>query len=43
MQAEGTLHFRTTFLVQEEDTDEVAARLVKFHNGFISQYGKPEQ
>ena len=43
MQEEGTLHFRTTFLVPEEDTDEVAARLVKFHNGFLAKYGEPEQ
>ena len=43
LQEEGTFHFRTTILVQEKDTDEVANRLVKFHNNFFAKYGEPEQ
>ncbi|CAK0772104.1 hypothetical protein CVIRNUC_003929 [Coccomyxa viridis] len=42
-QEEGTFHFRTTILVPEKDTDEVAKRLVKFHNDFLAKYGEPEQ
>lgn len=43
LQEEGTYHFRTTILVPEKDTDEVAKRLVKFHNDFLAKYGEPEQ
>ena len=43
VQEEGTFHFRTTILVPEKDTDEVAKRLVKFHNDFLAKYGEPEQ
>ena len=43
LQEEGTYHFRTTILVPEKDTDEVAKRLVKFHNEFLAKYGEPEQ
>ena len=39
LQEEGTFHFRTTFLVQEKETDEVAQRLAKFHTGFLAKYG----
>ncbi|CAL8462271.1 g1802 [Coccomyxa elongata] len=42
-QEEGTYHFRTTFLIPEPETDEVAERLVKFHNSFLAKYGEPEQ
>lgn len=42
-QEEGTYHFRTTILVPEKDTDEVAKRLVKFHHDFLAKYGGPEQ
>ncbi|KAK9906640.1 hypothetical protein WJX75_005366 [Coccomyxa subellipsoidea] len=42
-QEEGTYHFRTTFLVPEKETDEVAERLTKFHNSFLAKYGEPEQ
>lgn len=43
LQEEGTYHFRTTFLVPEKETDEVAERLTKFHNSFLAKYGEPEQ
>ena len=43
LQEEGTFHFRTTILVPEKDTDEVAKRLTKFHNEFLAKYGEPEQ
>ena len=43
LQEEGTYHFRTTFLIPEPETDEVAQRLVKFHNSFLAKYGEPEQ
>lgn len=43
LQEEGTYHFRTTFLIPEPETDEVAERLVKFHNSFLAKYGEPEQ
>ena len=43
VQEEGTYHFRTTILVPEKETDEVAKRLVKFHNDFLAKYGEPEQ
>lgn len=43
LQEEGTYHFRTTILVPEKDTDEVAKRLVKFHDDFLAKYGEPEQ
>lgn len=42
-QEEGTYHFRTTFLVPEKETEEVAERLVKFHDSFMANYGKCEQ
>jgi alanine transaminase len=38
-QADGTWHFRTTFLPPEEDIPRVVAALSKFHADFLSRYG----
>jgi aspartate/methionine/tyrosine aminotransferase len=38
-QVEGTYHFRTTFLPQEDKMDGVNERLGKFHTDFMSKYG----
>jgi alanine transaminase len=38
-QAEGTLHFRTTFLPPEEDIEDMVQRLGAFHAAFLSKYG----
>jgi alanine transaminase len=37
-QVEGTWHFRTTFLPQEDAMDGVNERLAKFHAGFMAKY-----
>merc|ERR1719356_530809 len=37
-QVEGTYHFRTTFLPQEDAMDGVNERLTKFHAEFLSKY-----
>jgi alanine transaminase len=37
-QVEGTWHFRTTFLPQEDKMESVNERLSKFHAKFMSQY-----
>lgn len=37
-QAEGSWHFRTTFLPPEEDMDTVIERLGRFHNDFMAKY-----
>jgi alanine transaminase len=37
-QAEGTYHFRTTFLPQEDKMDGVSERLAKFHASFMSKF-----
>lgn len=38
-QAEGSLHFRTTFLPPEEDIAGVVERLGAFHAAFLARYG----
>lgn len=38
-QAEGSLHFRTTFLPPEEDIAGVVEKLGAFHEGFLQRYG----
>ena len=38
-QAEGSLHFRTTFLPPEEDIAGVVERLAAFHADFLGRYG----
>jgi len=38
-QAEGSLHFRTTFLPPEEDIEGVVERLGAFHASFLERYG----
>lgn len=37
-QEEGTYHFRTTFLPQEDQIDAVITRMKTFHNNFMAQY-----
>eukprot|EP00949_MAST-11_sp_MAST-11-sp1_P000851 g851.t1 len=37
-QADGTFHFRTTILPQEDAIDEVVARIKKFHEEFMRDY-----
>jgi alanine transaminase len=37
-QVEGTYHFRTTFLPQEDKMDGVNERLAKYHADFMSKY-----
>merc|ERR1712217_374123 len=37
-QAEGTFHFRTTFLPKESSLDGILERLGKFHAEFMSKY-----
>lgn len=37
-QKEGTYHFRTTFLPPEDQIDDVADSMRRFHEGFISKY-----
>merc|ERR1711941_219102 len=41
-QVEGTFHFRTTFLPQEDKLDSVNERLAKFHAEFMSKYKSTE-
>ncbi|KAG2484750.1 hypothetical protein HYH03_016497 [Edaphochlamys debaryana] len=38
-QADGTFHFRTTFLPSEEDIVLVVEALAKFHAAFLAKYG----
>jgi hypothetical protein len=38
-QAEGSLHFRTTFLPPEEDIQGVVERLAEFHAAFLARHG----
>ncbi|GFR47025.1 hypothetical protein Agub_g8710 [Astrephomene gubernaculifera] len=38
-QADGTYHFRTTFLPSEEDIGHVVEALGKFHAAFLAKYG----
>jgi aspartate/methionine/tyrosine aminotransferase len=38
-QADGTLHFRTTFLPPEDDIQVVVDKLTSFHASFIAKYG----
>ena len=38
-QAEGTHHFRTTFLPPADMLDEVLPKLATFHTDFIAQHG----
>ncbi|GIL81466.1 hypothetical protein Vretimale_1026 [Volvox reticuliferus] len=38
-QADGTFHFRTTFLPSEEDIGRVVQALGDFHSAFIQKYG----
>ncbi len=37
-QADGTLHFRTTFLPPEEDIAGVVEHLAAFHSAFLQRY-----
>jgi len=37
-QAEGTFHFRTTFLPSEGDIDSVIERMTKFHQAFMAEF-----
>eukprot|EP00164_Ancoracysta_twista_P003504 GFYU01004677.1.p1 GENE.GFYU01004677.1~~GFYU01004677.1.p1 ORF type:complete len:507 (+),score=147.76 GFYU01004677.1:70-1590(+) len=37
-QEEGTFHFRTTFLPQEDQMDTVMERMSTFHSDFMAQY-----
>ena len=37
-QVDGTWHFRTTFLPQEDKIDAVVTKLATFHEGFIAKY-----
>ena len=37
-QADGTWHFRTTFLPSEDQIDAVVKRLAGFHSGFLEKY-----
>jgi aspartate/methionine/tyrosine aminotransferase len=41
-QADGTFHFRTTFLPSEADIDSVMGRLSAFHTKFMEKYGATE-
>ena len=36
-QANGTWHFRTTFLPPEQDIDAVVAAITKFHQSFMDE------
>ena len=38
-QAEGTFHFRTTFLPSEKDIGLVVEKLSSFHLSFLAKYG----
>lgn len=38
LQADGTHHFRTTFLPPESEIDVVAEKMVNFHNDFMKKY-----
>lgn len=38
-QADGTFHFRTTFLPSEEDMETVVQKLASFHADFLKMYG----
>lgn len=37
-QAEGTYHFRTTFLPSEDDIGLVVQNLSEFHSSFMDKY-----
>jgi len=37
-QVDGTYHFRTTFLPQEDQMEKVSERLAKFHSEFLAKY-----
>lgn len=37
-QEDGTFHFRTTFLPQEDQIDKVTSKMGKFHAEFMDQY-----
>lgn len=37
-QRDGTYHFRTTFLPQESQIEQVTQRLSKFHQEFMDKY-----
>jgi alanine transaminase len=37
-QRDGTYHFRTTFLPQESQIEQVTQRLTKFHQEFMNKY-----
>ena len=39
-QADGTFHFRTTFLPSEEDIGRVVENLSRFHERFMAKYSK---
>ncbi len=38
-QADGTFHFRTTFLPSEQDIGLVVEKLSSFHSAFMVRYG----
>jgi aspartate/methionine/tyrosine aminotransferase len=38
-QADGTYHFRTTFLAPESQMDDIRSRFTKFHQKFMQKYG----
>ena len=42
LQAEGTYHFRTTFLPSEAEIGAVCDRMKAFHKRFMEQYGPLE-
>lgn len=42
-QADGTFHFRTTFLPPEQDIAGVVERLKVFHEAFLQKYGSLKQ
>ena len=42
LQAEGTFHFRTTFLPSEADIGAVCDRMTAFHKSFLKKYGPLE-
>jgi aspartate/methionine/tyrosine aminotransferase len=37
-QRDGTYHFRTTFLPQENQIEQATQRLTKFHQDFMNKY-----
>lgn len=37
-QVQGTFHFRTTVLPQEEDLEQVTRSISDFHHKFLEQY-----